>query len=113
MSLTERIAVDIHRVFMNEDQFCETHYWNGTPIKCIPDEEEAIKRKNNNVNDISWDNNSRSLIIHTPLEGFPGGEPEPNTHVVYDKKPMRVLVVNHNMGMLDITLSAFDPREIM
>jgi hypothetical protein len=113
MALKDRIADDISRCFMNMEHFAETHYWNGREITCIPDEEEAIKRKNNNVNDISWDNNSRSLIIHVPLENFPGGEPEPNTHVIYDKKPMKVLVVNHNMGVLDITLSAADPRDIV
>ena len=113
MPFRERVANDIDRTFMRTDHFGEKHYWNGREITCVPDEEEALKRKNNNVVDLSWDNNTREILIHTPLAGFPGGEPEPNTHVVYDKKPMRVITVNHNMGMLDITLSAFDPREIM
>ena len=113
MSLKDRIADDIAACFMNLEHFAEIHYWNGHEITCVPDEEEAIKRKNNNVNDISWDNNTRSLLIHTPLENFPGGEPEPNTHVIYDKKPMKVLEVAHNMGVLDIRLTAVDPREIV
>ena len=97
---------------MRMDHFAETHYWNGIPITCIPDEEEALKRKNNNVNDISWDNNSRQLLIHTPLETFPGGrEPEPNTQVMFDNKPMTVLEVVHNMGVIGIYLIARDPRE--
>ena len=97
---------------MRMDHFAETHYWNGIEITCIPDEEESLKRKNNNVNDISWDNNSRQLLIHTPLETFPGGrEPEPNTQVMFDSKPMVVLEVVHNMGVLGIYLLARDPRE--
>ena len=97
---------------MRMDHFAETHYWNGIPITCIPDEEESLKRKNNNVNDISWDNNSRQLLIHTPLETFPGRrEPEPNTQVMFDSKPMTVLEVVHNMGVLGIYLIARDPRE--
>ena len=97
---------------MRMDHFAETHFWNGIPITCIPDEEEALKRKNNNVNDISWDNNMRQLLIHTPLETFPGGrEPEPNTQVMFDNKPMTVLEVVHNMGVLGIYLIARDPRE--
>ena len=52
MSLKDRIANDIHRTFMRMDHFAETHYWNGIEITCIPDEEESLKRKNNNVNDI-------------------------------------------------------------
>ena len=97
---------------MRMDHFAETHYWNGLDITCVQDEEDALKRKNNNVNDISWDNNTRSLLIHTPLATFPGGkEPEPNTQVMFDNKPMTVLEVTHNMGIIGIYLTARDPRE--
>ena len=114
MALKDRIAEDIDRIFMQMDHFAETHYWNGQAIKCVPDDEESLKRKNNNVNDISWDNNTRVVLIHTPLATFPGGrEPEPNTHVMYDKRPMKVLDIQHNMGLLDILLTALDPREMM
>lgn len=112
MSLKDRIANDINRTFMRQDHFAETHYWNGYEILCVPDEEEALKRKNNNVNDISWDNNTRTLLIHTPLADFPGEEePEPNTHVMFDRKPMKVLDVVHNGGVIGIYLTAIDPRE--
>ena len=114
MALRDRIAVDVHRTFMQKDHFAEDHYWNGEKITCIPDEEEALKRKNNNVNDISWDNNTRSALIHTPLDDFPGGiPPEPNTHVIFDRKPMKVLSVDSAMGMLHIMLVALDPREVL
>jgi len=114
MSLKDRIAADIGRVFMNREHFAETHFWNGKQIVCVPDEEDALKRKNNNVNDISWDNNTREILLHTPLEELPGGrEPEPNTQVFLDGRTMWVVNVGHNMGMLDILLSARDPRELM
>lgn len=114
MALKDRIAEDINRIFMQMDHFAEKHYWNGVEITCVPDDEESLKRKNNNVNDISWDNNTRMVLIHTPLDAFPGGrEPEPNTHVMFDKRPMKVLDIQHNMGLLDITLTALDPREMM
>lgn len=114
MAFKDRVEHDIHRVFMNKNHYGETHYWNGMEIVCVPDDEEALKRKNNNVNDISWDNNIREVLIHTPLEGFPGGrEPEPNTHIVFDTRPMKILDVKHNIGMLDILLTALDPREVM
>lgn len=114
MSLRDRVTNDINRCFMRADHFGETHYWNGLPITCVPDEEEALKRKNNNVNDISWDNNNRNILIHTPLADFPGGvEPEPNTHIVFDERPFKVLAVDHNIGVLGIHLLALDPREIM
>ncbi len=114
MSLKERIAEDINRVFLQMDHFAETHYWNGIEIRCVPDEEEALKRKNNNVNDISWDNNMRKILIHVNESEFPGREPpEPNTAVFFDRKPMYVLDVSINMGMLDILLEARDPREVV
>lgn len=114
MSFRDRVANDINRCFMRKDHFAEVHYWNGQEITCIPDEEEALKRKNNNVNDISWDANSRSLLIHTPLDSFPGGvEPEPNTHVMFDNTPMKIISVVHNIGVLGIVLAAVEPREMM
>ena len=113
MSLKDRVAHDINRTFMRQDHFAEVHYWNGIAFVCVTDEEEAIKRKNNNINDISWDNNTRSILLHTSLADFPGGrEPEPNTHVMFDRKPMKVLEVDHNMGVLGIYLTALDPREL-
>lgn len=114
MSLAERILDDIDRIFLQTDHFAETHYWNGIEITCVPDEEEALKRKNNNVNDISWDSNTRKVLIHVNESEFPGAKaPEPNTQVMFDRRPMRVLDVNINMGMLDILLEARDPREMM
>ena len=113
MALKDKIAEDNTRIFMNLDHFAEEHFWNGVRIVCVPDEELALKRKNNNVNDVSWDNNIQEILIHTPLEGFPGGEePEPNTQVVFDRKTMWVRESHHNMGMLDILLSARNPREL-
>lgn len=112
MSLRDRVMRDIDRTFMRQDHYGEVHYWNGQPIVCIPDEEDFLKRKNNNVNDISWDNNTKNILIHTPLKDFPGGvEPEPNTHVFFDRKPMKVLDVVTNIGVLGIYLTAPDPRE--
>lgn len=114
MSLKTRIGEDISRVFMQMDHFAETHYWNGSPIICVTDEEEALKRTKNTVRELSWDNNKRFLLIHTPLDGFPGGrEPEVNTQVIFDRRNMTVQDVQHNMGMLDIQLMAFDPREMI
>ncbi len=111
MSLRSRIFEDVHRVFMNGQHFAETHMWNGVPIVCVPDEEEALKRANNNVNDISWDSNTREIVLYTPVDDFPGA-PEPNTHVVLDKRRMTVLDVHEDMGMYTIRLTVKDAREI-
>ena len=114
MALKDRIQNDRAKVFINANHFATTHTWNGIPFSCVVDDDEALKRKNNNVNDISWDNNTRNILIHTPLDDFPGRrEPEPNTHVVFDRKPMKVLSAETAIGMLHIQLVALDPREVV
>ena len=52
MALSDRIAQDNTRIFMNAGHFAEEHTWNGIPFSCVPDEEAALKRKNNNVVDL-------------------------------------------------------------
>ena len=114
MALKDRIHEDINRVFLQMDHFAEIHYWNGTPIRCVPDEEEALKRKNNNVTDISWDNNTRTIVLYVKEAEFPGGEaPEINVNVMLDRRPMRVRDVHSDMGMLNILLESKDPRELI
>lgn len=111
MAFKDRISRDISVVFMNQGQFGETHYWDGFPIQCVPDEEEALKRKNNNVNDVSWDNNIRNILLHTPLSGFPGGEPTPNSQHILDNRAYKILSVDCDCGMLEIMLAALESRE--
>lgn len=111
MALKDRIHDDIARVFMNHGHFAEYHTWNGRTFQCVVDEETALKRKNNNVVDISWDNNTTETLIYTPVEGFPG-RVVPNEHVIFDKKSMRILQVQEDMGMYTILLCSFDPKAV-
>lgn len=112
MALKDRIHDDISRVFMNMEHFAEKHTWNGLRIRCVLDDETALKRKNNNVVDLSWDNNTTETVIYTPVEGFPG-RVLPNEHVIFDMKPMKILQVQEDMGMYTILLVANDPRAVM
>lgn len=79
MALVNKVAEDIHTVFLNHDHFCEWHTWNGNRFQCVTDEEMALKRKNNNVVDLSWDNNTRDMMIYVDENEFPG-RPQPNEH---------------------------------
>lgn len=112
MALKDRIHDDIGRVFMNTNHFAEEHTWNGYPFKCVTDDETALKRKNNNVVDLSWDNNTTETVIYTPVEGFPG-RVVPNEHVLFDRKPMKILQVQEDMGMYTILLVANESRAVM
>lgn len=103
MGFKDRVADDINRVFLNLEQFADMHAWNGYPLRCVTDEETALKRKNNNVVDVSWDNNTTETVVYAKMEGFPG-RPVPNEHVTFDRKPMRILQVQQDMGVYTILL---------
>lgn len=111
MGLKDRIQADIQRVFMNADHFAETHTWNGQPFQCVLDNEVALKRKNNNVVDISWDNNRTELLLYTPVEGFPG-RLQPNEHVLFDGKMMILSQFHSDTGMYTLLLLSQDAREV-
>ena len=111
MALKDLIRENRHRVFMNMGHFASQHTWNGIPFICVTDEETAMKRKNNNVVDVSWDNNTREIIIYVPEEDFPG-RAVPNEHGWFDNMNMKILQVNSDMGMLTILLVAMMPRSL-
>lgn len=111
MSLKDRIDADRSRVFLNLDHFAEYHTWNGKKFRCVTDEEEALKRKNNNVVDLSWDNNTRDVLVYVRKEDFPG-RVMPNEHGFFDNKPMRILQASYDMGMYAILLASFDPKAV-
>ena len=112
MSLKERIALDLHRVFMQFDHFADYHTWNGRRFLCVTDEESALKRKNNDVNDISWDNNTIETLVYVPVMDWPGRYPVPNDHGFFDGVHMKILQVNNDMDMLCIVLSTSSPKAV-
>lgn len=109
MSLNDLIETHNTELFMNHEHFAEWHTWNGVRIQTVVDEETALKRKNNNVNDISWDNNVSETLIYTPVKGFPG-KPKINTMVVYDGKSMLVRQSQEDMGMYTIVLTSQEAK---
>nr|DAW25666.1 MAG TPA: Gifsy-2 prophage ATP-binding sugar transporter-like barrel, 4 helix bundle.7A [Caudoviricetes sp.] len=111
MALCDRIQQDISRVFLNHDHFATWHTWNGKRFQCVTDEEAALKRKNNNVVDLSWDNNTTETLLYVRKEEFPG-RIMPNEHGFFDNRPMKILQVNEDMGMVSIALVSFDPKAV-
>lgn len=104
MALKDRIASDNHNIFMNQDQFASTHTWNGVAFVCVQDDTEALKRKNNNVNDISWDNNMLDMVLFVPEDSLPA-RAQPNEFILFDDVQMRVSDVIDAIGMKEIHLS--------
>lgn len=104
MALKDRIQRDNHKAFMNMDHFAEEHTWNGVPFVCVPDDTEALKRKNNNVNDISWDNDTVDKVLFVPEDSLPA-RAQPNEFVILDNIQMRVLRVIDAINMKEIHLT--------
>ena len=111
MALTDKAAADNRRVYQNTEHFASWHTWNGVRFLCITDEETAMKRKNNNVVDVSWDNNTTETVIYVLKEDFPG-RIQPNEHGFFDRRPMKILQVNEDMGMVTIALVSYDAKAV-
>lgn len=112
MAFKDILQYDIEAVFLNLDELGEDHTWDGKPLRCVVDEETALKRKNNNVVDLSWDNNTMDKVLYCSVEGFPG-RPVPNTQHYFDDRPYRILQVQDDMGVYTIVLAATLPRTNM
>lgn len=110
MSLKDRIGRDVHRVFLNLNHFADAHTWNRDKITCIVDEDEALKRKNNNVLDINWEPNTEVKVIHADARELP--RVIPYETVLFDGKLFKVMDVQTNMGMLTITLAANQAKAV-
>ena len=111
MSLKTRVEADRLRVFMRQDHFADLHTWNGITFVCVTDEETALKRKNNNVNDISWDNNTMETVVYVRDEDWPGRR-VPNEHGFFDNRHMKIMQIQEDMGVLTIVLSTVSPKAV-
>lgn len=111
MAFKDRVSGDLRRVFINNSHFADTHTWNGIPFACVTDDETALKRKNNNVVDISWDNNTTETVVYVKEGEFPG-RVMPNEHGFFDNRPMKILQAQTDLGMHTILLVAFEPKAV-
>ena len=50
-------------------------------------------------------------MVYVPRKGFPG-RAVPNEQVLFDKKPMTILQVQEDMGMMTILLISRDPKAV-
>lgn len=112
MALKDRFYRDNHKIFMNEDHFGERHTWNGIPFVCVPDDSEALKRKNNNVNDLSWDVNTIDKVLFVPNDSLPA-RAQSNEFVLLDGRQMRVLDIIDAVGMKEIHLTYRISKDVM
>lgn len=112
MALRDRFFRDNHKIFMNTDHFGENHTWNGIPFVSVPDDTEALKRKNNNVNDLSWDVNTVDKVLFVPNDSLPA-RAQANEFVLLDGRQMRVLGVIDAIGMKEVHLTYRISKDVM
>ena len=112
MALKDKILRDRLKVFTRSKHFGETHTWNGASFPCVVDEETALKRKNNNVNDLSWDNNTMETMLFVRKEDWPGHDPIPNEWGYLDGVYMRIVQRSLDGGEWAIVLSANSPKSL-
>ena len=111
MSLAERIDLDRDRVFLRLDHFASWHTWNGMRFKCVTDDEVALKRKNNNVVDISWQPESWETLLFVREEDWPGRR-VPNEQGYFDGRPVKIMSIGENMGLLEVLLGTNSPQAL-
>ncbi len=100
----EQIARDMQEVFLNGDEFAETHDLNGTKCRCIvqsPTAREQFTQKepNNRFDGIS----GRVIIVHVAKESLPEVPREGNAFLLDGENTIVDTVVD-DIGMLSITL---------
>ena len=111
MALKDMILDHRAKVFININHFATEHTWNGIKFYCVVDDEEALKRKNNNVNDISWDNDRMETFIYVLEEEWPGRK-VPNEHGWFDNRFFKIEQIHLNMGIWGILLVSINPKPI-
>lgn len=111
MAFKDRVLADIRRVFIDFERYADWHSWNGEKLLCVTDEDMALKRKNNNVVDVSWDNNTTETLLYAPVDGFPG-RVEPNEQIFFDGQYMKILQRQIDEGMYTIVLVSNEVRSI-
>jgi len=98
------LAKDVHAVFMNTDEFSDTHNINGTLMAAQIDSNEQIEREKriNQHMDGVWKNQK---LLYVAADDY-GPLPKQGSVVTLDGKVMRVADAIDEGGVYSITLEA-------
>lgn len=97
MTFKDVVAADIEKVFLNTDEFAESHRIDGEDITCVLDEDKAVPNKIDGVYTMR-----RRLFISQLALGY---RPEPEQKIKIDDNYFYVLDCIGN-DMLEIVLEA-------
>ncbi|KUO72708.1 MAG: hypothetical protein APF81_08510 [Desulfosporosinus sp. BRH_c37] len=96
----DQIASDL-AVFMNPDEFAETHEVDGQQINCVY-VNDVYQQKGQKVQDGVYENVAVLYVKVSELQD----RPVPEQHMRIDGDLHLVLKCGENMGILEITLEA-------
>lgn len=111
MTFRDAVQADIHGVFMNLDEFAETHTWGDRSIKCVLDN-DIVERARGNVSDISYDANAIEYGIFVAEDQFEGRMPQMQEQVFFDGMAMTVMSITSEDGVMEIILRGNRARRI-
>lgn len=104
MTFKDIIKSDVRGVFLNLDEFSETHMVNGKPMAVQIDDNEQIEREkrfNQNMDGIY----TNQTLIYVSAAEF-GPLPKQGTALQLDRRMYRVADAIHEDGVYSITLEA-------
>lgn len=108
MTFKEQIAKDNRTVFMNQDEFAETHLINGEEIPCTVDNNELIDREKRYQYKKSLYADGiylKQLLIYVKAEDF-GPLPAIGRVITFDKKSYIVADAINEDGLYSLCLEA-------
>lgn len=104
MGFKDIVKADVHNVFLNLEEFADTHTVNGTDMAVLIDNNEQIEReKRNNQNMDGIFTNQR--LIYVAASDF-GSLPKQGSILTLDKRTFRVVDAIDEDGIYSITLEA-------
>ena len=108
MTFKEQIALDNKNVFMNQDEFSETHNINGKDMPCIVDNNEQIDReKRYRYNHSLYGDGVyiKQLLIYVKAEDF-GPLPAIGRVLLFDRKNYIITDAINEDGIYSLCLEA-------
>jgi hypothetical protein len=101
MSFKTQISQDISSVFINADEFADTHDIDGVPVVCVIDT-DILHERSSLVSDAVFGN---QIALHVQASAF-SEKPVHNQLMRIDDGLFLVREVAENMGMYTLTLES-------
>jgi hypothetical protein len=103
--LKDEIARDIKNVWLSEDDYGETHYIDGRPVKCVIDIDNTLPLGGGYRLGIS----DAQIELYVDASDFPVSK-KPGEFMFVDKKHYLIDAWDNEMGLLRIRLSKAETR---